>query len=90
MIVVTFRNEGHQIPEQKLKSIFEKFYRADNARSSKTGGAGLGLSIAKRIVELHGGTIEAASDRQFTTFTVKLPSLLLMEAQKRGRNLKKK
>ncbi len=90
MIVVTFRNEGHQIPEQKLKSIFEKFYRADNARSSKTGGAGLGLSIAKRIVELHGGTIEAASDRQFTTFTVKLPSLLLVEAQKRGRNLKKK
>lgn len=90
MIVITFRNEGHQIPEQKLKSIFEKFYRVDNARSSRTGGAGLGLSIAKQIVELHGGTIEATSDRQYTIFTVQLPSLIMTEAKRRGRNVKKK
>lgn len=73
-IEITFTNQGHQIPEQQLNSIFEKFFRVDNARSSQTGGAGLGLSIAKRIVELHGGIIEAASDRNYTTFTVKLPS----------------
>ena len=74
-IIITFKNQGHEIPEQKLKTIFEKFYRVDNARSSQTGGSGLGLSIAKRIVELHGGVIEAASDWERTTFTVLLPGI---------------
>lgn len=72
-IVIIFTNQGEQIPQQKLVSIFEKFYRADSSRSSQTGGAGLGLSIAKEIVELHGGTIEAASGRQGTRFIVRLP-----------------
>lgn len=80
-IVITFKNQGHEIPEQNLKLIFEKFYRVDNARSSQTGGSGLGLSIAKRIVELHGGIIEAASDWERTTFTVVLPGIH-NEAQK--------
>lgn len=74
-IVITFENQGHEIPEQNLKLIFEKFYRVDNARSSQTGGSGLGLSIAKRIVELHGGIIEATSDWEKTTFTVVLPGI---------------
>ena len=74
-IVITFKNQGHEIPEQNLKLIFEKFYRVDNARSSQTGGSGLGLSIAKRIVELHGGIIEATSDWERTTFTVVLPGI---------------
>ena len=73
--MITFKNQGHEIPEQNLKLIFEKFYRVDNARSSQTGGSGLGLSIAKRIVELHGGIIEAASDWERTTFTVILPGI---------------
>lgn len=72
-VVITFTNQGDVIPQQKLKSIFEKFYRVDNSRSSQTGGAGLGLSIAKEIVELHGGTIEAASNSYCTRFTVRLP-----------------
>ena len=48
-------------------------FRVDNARQSRTGGAGLGLSIAKEIVELHGGAIAASSSPVCTRFTVKLP-----------------
>ncbi|MDO4321442.1 MAG: HAMP domain-containing sensor histidine kinase [Lachnospiraceae bacterium] len=73
-ITIIFTNEGPQIPQKKLEMIFEKFYRVDDARSSRTGGAGLGLAIAKQIVELHGGTISAASDSRNTRFIVTLPS----------------
>jgi len=70
---IVFSNRGEQIPAEKLETIFEKFYRLDEARRSKTGGAGLGLAIAKKIVELHGGTIEAKSDNLETHFVVTLP-----------------
>lgn len=72
-IVVTFSNQGRTIPKQKLETIFEKFYRLDDARSTNTGGAGLGLAIAKQIVTLHGGTITAESENGVTTFRVELP-----------------
>ena len=70
---ITFSNQGNQIPEEKLSTIFEKFYRLDEARTTSTGGAGLGLAIAKKIVELHGGDIKASSDEQETHFIVTLP-----------------
>ena len=72
-ITIIFTNEGPQIPQKKLEMIFEKFYRIDDARSSRTGGAGLGLAIAKQIVELHGGTISATSDSRNTRFIVSFP-----------------
>ncbi|MCD7884819.1 MAG: HAMP domain-containing histidine kinase [Lachnospiraceae bacterium] len=72
-ITIVFTNEGPQIPQKKLEMIFEKFYRVDDGRSSKTGGAGLGLAIAKRIVELHGGAISAVSDSKNTRFIVNIP-----------------
>ncbi|MGG3854878.1 vancomycin resistance histidine kinase VanS [Caldifermentibacillus hisashii] len=73
-IVITFMNQGDPIPQTKLDTIFEKFYRLDSARSTNTGGAGLGLAIAKEIVTAHGGTISVESNSENTTFTVKLPS----------------
>jgi two-component system, OmpR family, sensor histidine kinase VanS len=71
--VIQFENAGI-IPQEKLGSIFEKFYRLDDARSSATGGAGLGLAIAKDILTLHGGTIEAQSGHSHTVFTITLPN----------------
>jgi len=73
-IVITFMNQGNPIPQTKIDTIFEKFYRLDSARSSKTGGAGLGLAIAQEIVTAHNGTISVESNPENTTFTVKLPS----------------
>lgn len=84
-ITIVFTNEGPQIPQKKLEMIFEKFYRVDDARSSRTGGAGLGLAIAKRIVELHGGAISAASDSRNTRFIVSLPSETVVCDTKKGR-----
>ena len=70
---VKITNKGKQIPKEKLDKIFEKFYRLDSSRTSKTGGSGLDLAIAKEIVELHGGRIYAESDMKETTFSVILP-----------------
>ncbi len=70
---ITIRNQGLEIPEGELSNIFEKFYRLDAARSSRTGGAGLGLAIAKEIVELHGGTIRCESNGALTSFVISLP-----------------
>ncbi|MDR1060979.1 MAG: HAMP domain-containing histidine kinase [Clostridiales bacterium] len=70
---VVFTNAG-SIPKDKLASIFDKFYRLDSARSSNTGGAGLGLAVAKEIVAAHGGRIYADSGDGRTSFTVELPA----------------
>lgn len=54
---VSIENEGKAIKNEELNKIFEMFYRTDESRNKKTGGAGIGLSIAKSIVDLHGGRI---------------------------------
>jgi two-component system sensor histidine kinase VanS len=72
-IVITFTNQGNPIPQEKLDTIFEKFFRLDTSRSTNTGGAGLGLAIAKEIVNAHGGNIFVQSNTEMTVFTVVLP-----------------
>lgn len=72
-IIITFTNQGNPIPREKLETIFEKFFRLDTSRSTNTGGAGLGLAIAKEIVNAHGGNVFVKSNTEKTVFTVVLP-----------------
>ncbi len=73
-INIRFRNKGERIPDYKLDKIFEKFYRADEARASNTGGSGLGLAITRDIITLHGGMISVSNKDEFIEFLVVLPS----------------
>lgn len=70
--VITVVNTGSPIPKADLPHIFERFYRVEKERNGKTGHFGLGLSIAKTIVEAHHGTITAKNDPGLVTFTVRL------------------
>lgn len=71
---IRIANRGLGIPEKELSNIFERFYRLDAARSTRTGGAGLGLAIAKEIVDSHGGSIAAESTGEDTVFHIVLPA----------------
>lgn len=71
-VTVKVTNYGFVIDEKDLPHIFEKFYRADRARSTETGGTGLGLAIVKNIAEMHNGSVSVESDLRGTTFTVRL------------------
>jgi signal transduction histidine kinase len=72
-IAVRVSDDGPGIPQSDLESIFEPFFRVDRSRSKSTGGYGLGLSICKRIMEAHGGTITVVRNAgRGTTFFLKL------------------
>jgi signal transduction histidine kinase len=74
MVYLTVVDSGHGIPPAHLAHVFDRFYKADKARAAASGGSGLGLSIAKAIVEQHGGTIGVTSVPGRTEFTVAIPN----------------
>ena len=70
---VQVHNDGDEIPLEQREQIFEPFTRLDNARARDDGGAGLGLSIARRIAELHGGTLAVVDTARGAAFLLTLP-----------------
>lgn len=73
-IIIKVADKGIGISEEELPLIFERFYRSDKSRDRETGGAGIGLTITKALVEAHGGKIEAESRlNEGSCFTVILP-----------------
>ena len=74
MIAVTVSDQGMGIPEDKVSRIFERFYQTEESRNSKHEGYGLGLSLVKHIMDIHGGTITVKSEfGKGTIFTLNLP-----------------
>lgn len=73
-VVIRVTDDGPGIPDRDMPSIFEPFFRVDRSRSKRTGGYGLGLSLSKRIVEAHGGTMTVENNRtRGASFVVTLP-----------------
>lgn len=80
--MVAISDTGCGIPQDALPHLFDRFYRADEARSRQTGGSGLGLSICKSIIDAHGGSISVKSEIEVgSTFRVLLPGWVAPERE---------
>ncbi|NLK97256.1 HAMP domain-containing sensor histidine kinase [Defluviitalea saccharophila] len=75
-VVIDFSDDGIGIPDHLVDNIFKPFVRVDDSRNSKTGGSGLGLSIAKKIAEAHGGDLTLClNEQKGSTFRITIPSI---------------
>src|SRR5205085_2648592 len=72
-VTVSVRDQGPGVPEDKLAYIFNPFYRVEDAREASNGGVGLGLSIARRAVLLHHGSIRAQNTTPGLTVQISIP-----------------
>lgn len=72
-IEIRISNDGEPISEKSLRQVFDRFYRVESSRSKETGGTGLGLAIAQSIIELHHGYIYVESNKNLTSFIMRLP-----------------
>lgn len=78
-VSISVINYGKIIPKESLDKLFDRFYRADESRNSEVSGTGLGLNIAKNIVDIHKGSIKVSSDKNGTIFKVILKTDLSLE-----------
>ncbi|MBR5421276.1 MAG: HAMP domain-containing histidine kinase [Lachnospiraceae bacterium] len=79
-VSITISDSGNGIPEAELEHIFERFYRVDKSHSREIGGTGLGLSLSRRTLLLHRGSIDVKSTLgEGTSFTVKFPQVYISE-----------
>ena len=83
-VKISISDTGIGIPQDKLKTIFERFYQVDGSTSRKYGGVGLGLSICKDIIEKHHGSIWAESEGIGSTFHIVLPKYDLTAGNRKG------
>ncbi|MFI1223392.1 MULTISPECIES: sensor histidine kinase [unclassified Streptomyces] len=73
-VVIEVTDTGSGIPAEDLPHVFDRFWRAEKSRSRRTGGSGLGLAIVRKLVEAHGGTVDATStEGEGSTFVLRLP-----------------
>lgn len=75
-VVIRIINYGEAIPKEDIPYIFERFYRGEKSRNANTGGRGMGLAVAKSIVDLHKGKIEVHSNDKETVFEISIPENL--------------
>jgi signal transduction histidine kinase len=75
-VLVTVRDFGHGVPETELENIFEPFFRVEPDRNRETGGAGLGLAIARRAIKLHQGSVTAENADPGLIVSITLPRAL--------------
>ena len=85
VIAIAVTDQGIGLADEDLTRVFERFYRVDQARSRRTGGSGLGLSIVKHVAQNHGGDIRVWSQLgKGSTFTIRLPEASLEISQSIG------